>query len=326
MKKVKWGILGPGAIAHKFARGLEVIPEAELIAVGSRSYERAEAFADEFNVEKKYGSYEQLVKDSEIDVIYVATPHPFHKEHSILCMEAGKAVLCEKPFAINAREVDEMINCSLENKVFLMEAMWTRFLPVMNKVREWIADGKIGKVQVVNADFGFRTELNPEARLFNPELGGGALLDVGIYTLSFASMIFGKNPIKVEAISQFGETNVDEQSAILLGYDQGELALLFCAVRTNTPQEARIIGTKGSIHIPSFWNASSATLITSDLKREYVEVPLRASGYNYEAEEVMNCLQEGRLESDLMPLNETLNLMKTMDRIREQAQLKYPME
>ncbi len=326
MEKVRWGILGPGTIARKFARGLEVIPEAELIAVGSRSYERAEVFADEFNVKKRFGSYEELVKDSDVDVIYVATPHPFHKEHSILCMEAGKAVLCEKPFAINAREVEEMINCALENKVFLMEAMWTRFLPVINKVREWLADGKIGEVQMLNADFGFRADLNPEARLFNPELGGGALMDVGIYTLSFASMIFGKNPTKVEAISQFGETNVDEQSAILLGYDQGELAQLFCAVRTNTPQEARSIGTKGSTHIPSFWNASSATLITSDLKREYVEVPLRASGYNYEAQEVMKCLQEGKLESDVMPWNESLNLMKTMDKIRNQVQLKYPME
>ncbi len=325
MKKVRWGILGPGSIAHDFARGLEVVPEAELIAVGSRSYERAEVFAEEFNIKKRYGSYEELVKDSEIDVIYVATPHPFHKENSILCMEAGKAVLCEKPFAMNASEVEEMISCARKNNVFLMEAMWTRFLPVINKVKEWLADGKIGEVKMLNADFGIRVDLNPEHRLFDLELGGGALLDTGIYPLSFASMIFGENPTEVQAISQFGETNVDEQSAMLLGYDQGQIAQLFCAIRTNSLRVAQIIGAEGSIQIPNFWMASSAILTTPD-KQENIKIPLRATGYNYEAQEVIRCLQEGKLESDVMPLDESLNIMKTMDKIRKQVQLKYPME
>lgn len=322
---IKWGILGPGTIAHKFARGLDVLPEAELFAVGSRSEERARKFAEKYNFQKSYGSYESLVADPEIDVIYVSTPHTFHKKHSILALEAGKSVLCEKPFAINAHEVKEMINCARENEVFLMEAMWTRFLPVINKVQEWITDGRIGEVRQLRGDFGFRTEINPQARLFNPELGGGALLDVGIYTVSFASLIFGQQPQKIKSMSHKGKTGVDEQTAITFKYDQGQLAQLSCAIRTSTPEEVLITGTEGMIKIPKFWHAKKATLYTED-NQQKVEIPLRASGYNYEAQEVINCLKKGKMESNILPLDESLAIMETMDQIRQQIDLQYPGE
>lgn len=325
-KKIRWGILGPGSIAHKFADGLKALPDAELIAVGSRSMEKANKFGDEYNIAKRYGSYEDFVKDPDIDIVYISSPHPFHNEHSLLCMKAGKSVICEKPFAVNARQAEEMIACAGDNKVFLMEAMWTRFLPVMAKVRELICEGTIGDVRMMTADFGFRMGWNPESRLLNPELAGGALLDVGVYTVSLASMVFSGPPTKIASLSHLGETCVDEQSAMLLGYDKGKIAVLSCAVRTNTPQEARIIGTDGSIYIPDFWRSSKISLFRQGKEADHIELPFEGNGYNCQAAEAMNCLRNGKLESDILPLHESLSIVQTLDSIRAQWGLKYPME
>ena len=325
-RTIRWGILGPGNIARKFAIGLSALPDAELTAVGSRSVEKAAEFARDFNIPNKHSSYVDLANDPDVDVVYVATPHPFHREHSILCLKAGKAVLCEKPLAINAQEGEEIIRCARETKKFLMEAMWTRFLPVMARVREWLAEGAIGEVRMLTADFGFRSGWDPEGRLLNPKLAGGALLDVGVYTVAMASMVFGQQPSRIASMAHIGETGVDEQSAMLLGYDTGQLAILSCAVRTNTTQESRIIGTEGAIHIPDFWHATSATLSVSGKDTVQIEIPFDGNGYNYEAAEVMRCLRAGKLESDIMPLDESLSIMETMDKIRVQCGLRYPME
>lgn len=323
---LRWGILGCGNIARQFANGLAALDDAQLIAVGSRSVENADAFADQFSVPRRHSSYEKLVNDPEADAIYVATPHPFHQEHSILCLNAGKAVLCEKPFAINADQAEAVIQVAREKKVFLMEAMWTRFLPIVVQVREWIAEGAIGEPRMLSADFGFRAGVNPEGRLFNLALGGGALLDVGIYTLSFASMVFGPNPDRIESMANLGETGVDEQTAILLGYEGGQMALLSTAIRTSTLHEARIIGTEGAILLhPAFWKGERATLQAGG-EEKTVEMPLEGNGYNYEATEVARCLRAGELESPTIPLDETLALIKLMDQIRAQWGLKYPME
>jgi len=322
--KIRWGILGAGNIARKFATGLQVVAGSELFAVGSRSIDKAQNFAKEFNIPKAYGSYEEMVKDPEIDVVYVATPHTFHKPHTILCLNNGKAVLCEKPFAVNAGEAEEMVEAAKKNNLFLMEAMWTRFLPVMYKVKEWIAADAIGEVRMLTADFGFRANLNPEGRLFNLELGGGALLDVGVYTISLAYMIFGGAPERITGIAHIGETGVDEQAAMILGYKNGELAILHTAIRTRTFQEARIIGTKGSIIIPDFWRATTANLKVDGKDDEIVEIPFDANGYCYEAREVECCLREGKLQSDLMPWDESISILRTMDELRNQWGLKYP--
>ena len=325
MEVIRWGILGPGSIAHRFAEGLSVIPDAELVAVGSRSSERADAFADKFDIPRRHGSYADLANDPDVDAIYVSTPHPFHKECSILCLEAGKGVLCEKPMAINARQVKEMIDCARAEKKFLMEAMWTRFLPAIVKVREWLAEGTIGEPRMLTADFGFRSGWNPQGRLLNPEMAGGGLLDVGVYTVAMAYMVFGK-PSRVTSMAHIGETGVDEQAAMMLGYDTGQLALLSCAIRTNTPQDARIMGTEGSIYMPGFWHGNSATLYASGKEPVQTDTPLEGNGYNYEAVEVMRCLREGKLESDVMPLDESLSIAETMDQMRAQWGLRYPME
>ncbi len=326
-KKIRWGILGTGGIAKKFAEGLQILPEANLVAVGSRAADTAENLARAFGIPHQHSSYDKLANDPDVDVVYIATPHPFHMENTILCLKAGKAVLCEKPFAINAGQAQQMLNVAATKKLFLMEAMWTRFLPIIVKVREWLAKGLIGRVRMVTADFGFRADWIPKHRLFNPELGGGALLDVGVYCVSMSSMVFGKPPAKIMGLAHMGRTGVDEQSAMILGYADGQLASLSCAVRTQTPQQTFIVGTKGKIKIHSpFWKGTAATISIEDGEDQMVEMPLEGNGYNYQAREVMKCLRTGKLESDIMPLNETLSIMKTMDEIRAQWGLKYPME
>lgn len=326
-KKIKWGILGPGNIAHKFATGFDAVEEGELYAVGSRTIENANVFADKFDIPNRYGSYEELVADPDVDAIYVATPHPFHKEHTILSLNAGKAVLCEKPMAVNAMEAQEMVDCARKNNVFLMEAMWTRFLPIFLRVEEWINQGLIGDVRMLSADFGFRAGFNPKARLFNPELAGGALLDVGVYTINLASFIFGgKAPSKISSMAHLGDSGVDEQSSMILGYDEGQMAILYTAVRTNTRQDALIMGTKGSISIPSFWNATSAILRVDGEEDQIVDIPHMANGYCFEIKEVIRCMGEGKIQSDRMSWKESISIMHTMDEIRDQWGLKYPME
>jgi predicted dehydrogenase len=325
--KIRWGILGPGRIAHNFAQGLAVLPDAELLAVGSRSQANADAFGAEFDVPHRYASYQALVADPEVDVIYVATPHSSHRESSLLCLRAGKAVLCEKPFTVNAVEAEEVIALARERGLFLMEAMWTRFLPAFDKIRELLSQGVLGELRMLIADFGFRAPFNPQSRLFDPRLGGGALLDVGVYLVSLASMAFGSPPVRISSLAHLGSTGVDEQSAMILGYERGELAVLATAVRTPTPQEAHLLGTEGQLRIHTqWWKPDTLTLSLPGQEDQVIHLPFQGNGYNYEASEVMNCLREGKTESAVMPLDETLNIMRTMDRIRTQWDLRYPME
>ncbi len=355
-RKIRWGILSTGSIARAFARGLAVLPDAELVAVGSRAQATADEFGRTFGVSHRHPSYEALAHDPDVDVIYVATPHVFHKENALLCLEAGKAVLCEKPFTLNAAEAREVIDFARERGLFLMEAMWTRFLPAIVQVRRWLAEGVIGEVRLLQADFGFRADWDPEGRLFNPELGGGALLDVGIYPVSFTSMVLGK-PEEIVALAHLGETGVDEQGAFLLGYPEGRLAVLSAALRTQTPTEAVILGTEGQIRLAApFYRTEQLTLVKpgiADAVRQrspgwLIEAgrmlglnrlwkrggragrtfpfPLQGNGYNYEAAEVMRCLRAGQLESEVMPLDETLSIMETLDEIRARWGLVYPAE
>ncbi len=326
---IRWGILATGGIAHQFARGLAVLPDAALVAVGSRSQETADAFGEEFDVPHRHASYEALSADPDVDVVYIATPHPFHYENTLLCLNAGKHVLCEKPFAMNAEQAGEMVATARAQSRFLMDAVWTRFLPTLIKTRELLAEGVIGDVRMLLVDFGFRAQFKPEARLFNPELGGGALLDVGIYPLQFASMVMGTPPSEMVAKAAFGETGVDEQVAMTLKYTEGQLAQLSCAIRTATDQEAWIYGTEGRIHVHApWWRGTQVTVgpAGDSEKSTTFDLPFEGNGYNCEAAEVMRCIREGRLESDVMPLDETLELMETLDAARAQWGLEYPVE
>ena len=323
---IRWGILATGSIAHAFANGLKVLDDAELVAVGSRTQKSADKFGDEFDVPHRHGSYEALAADPDVDAVYVAPPHPFHLNGAKLCLEGGKAVLCEKPFTMNAKEARELIDLAREKKLFLMEAMWTRFIPAIVKVRELLKDGAIGEVMMADANFCFRAGMDPESRLFSPALGGGGLLDVGVYVVSFANMIFGGRPERIASMAHIGETNVDEMASVILGYPGGHMATVKCAVRTTTRHDAHIYGTDGMIRVHhAFWHADTLTLTVGD-KDEEIAIPYEGNGYNYEAAEVGRCLREGKLESDIMPLDETFVIMETLDEIRAQWGLTYPME
>ena len=324
-KKTNWGILATGGIAAAMAKGLARVPGARLAAVGSRTLEAAEKFGKTFHIPKRYGSYEELARDPDIDVVYVSTPHNLHFENCKMLINEGKAVLCEKPFTINAEQAAEVIAMAREKKCFILEAMWTRFLPAFVKVREILSDGLLGDIRMLNASFGYTAAFDPLHRLFNPNLGGGALLDVGVYPISLASMLFGL-PSRISSLSQLGKTGVDEQSAMLFLYGQGQMAVLAAAVRTDIPQDAYIIGTEGRLRIHSPWWQSQKLTLERGKKKKVLNVPFKGNGFSFEAEEVMQCLREGRRESDIMPLDETLAIMATMDQIRSQWGLKYPME
>lgn len=325
-KTIRWGIMGTGWIAEKFAADLTHVSNGEGMAVGSRTLNSANQFAAKFNIPRAYGSYEELVSDPEIDAIYVATPHPFHRDNVITALSGGKAVLCEKPFTVNSRELEEIIAVAKEKRLFLMEAMWTRFLPPIIQVRQWLEDGRIGEIKLLKAEFGFRSDWNPSGRLLNPELGGGALLDAGIYPVSFASMIFGPNPEQVWSTAHIGETGVDEHFSILLDYGQGRSASLHGAVRLALTNEAYIYGTEGSIHIPSFLNATKAVLHVNGQEPVEVKDDRTAVGYAFEAEEVGRCLLAGETESSAITLAESLGIMQLLDQLRAQWGLKYPFE
>lgn len=324
--EIRWGILGPGHIAQAFARGLNEAEGSRLVAVGSRDLGRARAFAAEFGVDRAHGSYEELAEDPDVDAIYVASPHSMHEDHTILCLKADKHVLCEKPLALNAAQARRMIDVARDRGLALMEALWTRFLPAIIGAREQVARGVIGDVRLVQADFGFRAEFHPASRLFAPELGGGALLDLGIYPLNLAFLFCGA-PTEIVARTNLGTTGVDEESAILLRHRDGQSSQLSCSLRVNTPREAHVIGTGGRITIEfPWWRATRFTVHTNDDQSEEFAFVHRGGGYTYEAEAFGDMIRSGRHDSDVMPLSESLAILETMDEIRQGWGLRYPGE
>ena len=324
---IRWGLIGLGSISRKFATGLSYLNDAEVYAVASRSQEKADAFGAEFAASKCYGSYEALANDPAVDVVYIGTPHTYHLPHTLLCLNAGKHVLCEKPFAVNRAQAQTMVDCARANKRFLMDAFWTRFFPGMIKLRQLLADKVIGDVMLLQADFGFRlNQIMPEHRLFNPELAGGALLDVGVYCLQLASMVYGKQPSEILSLVTLGTTDVDELSATIFKYSDYELATIATSIRLSTPQEARVMGSKGTISLPNWWHPSEMTIALAGQAPDSLAFENEGNGFNYEAAAVGNCIRAGLLECDVMPLDETLAIMKTMDRIREIWALRYPFE
>ncbi|WP_445667151.1 Gfo/Idh/MocA family protein [Paenibacillus sp. FSL E2-8871] len=325
--KVRWGILSTGWIAHQFVTDLAHASNGVAYAVGSRSQESADKFARDHGVPHAYATYEELVNDPNVDAVYIGTPHPFHKENALLALRAGKAVLCEKPFTVNSGELEEVVAYARDHKLFLMEAMWSRYIPAIVKVREWIAEGRIGEVRLVKADLGFRTDWNPESRLLNLKLGGGALLDVGIYPVSFASMVFGPHPESISSTVHIGETGVDEHFSMLLDYGNGKTASLNGGIRLNTLEEAHVFGTEGRIIVEgTLVNPKSASLYIGDEKVESFVDDRASIGYCFEAEEVGRCLQAGFTESPVMSLDESLAILQLLDQVRAQWGLKYPGE
>lgn len=326
MQTIRWGILGTGNIANQFAKGLSVMDDAQLVAVGSRHAESAQKFADVYGAPNRHDSYEALAADPDIDIVYVATPHVYHVENSLLCMQHGKAVLCEKPFAINAADAQRAVDYARQHKIFLMEAVWTRLLPHMERVVDLVATGAIGTPTLLQANFAFRTKVNPSSRLFDLALGGGALLDVGIYPVYLAHLLLGQ-PLEIKALAHLGETGVDEQAGMILRHEGGAVSVLATGIRASLPHTAVIAGTAGHIAIHErWWAPSSFTLHREGHDPEQIRPDVVGNGYNYEAAEAGRCLRIGKTESEKLPLDLTLDVMRSMDTMRAQWGLKYPDE
>ena len=322
-KQYNIGILGASRIARKFASDAKGVATTKLYAVAARHLESAQTFQKEFDMPYSYGSYEELVNDENVDIIYISTPNSFHKEHVLLCLNAGKAVICEKPFALNQEEVEDMIEAAKAHKVFLMEAMWTRYLPSINKAKEWLTENKIGAVKLFEGDFGFKGEDKEDIR-FNRKLGGGSLLDVGIYPIALASMIFGMQPEQIDAHAAITQGGVDESICMQFVYSTGQMAQLNASISLGTPKNAYIIGEEGYIHLPQAWYGKLAYLYNSEgeLIEQFVDES-QDIGYRFELEEVVKCLGEGKTQTDRMTLEESLEIIKTLDKIRKIVGVEY---
>ncbi|MDD7986368.1 Gfo/Idh/MocA family oxidoreductase [Lentisphaera marina] len=324
MKKFKWGILGPGRIAEKLAEAIQQSDNGEVYAIGSRSLDKAANFAKRFGASKSYTSYEELCADDKLDIIYIATPHSFHCEHSLLAMKHGRNVLCEKPFALDAEEATKMITCAKENNVFLMEAMWSRLLPGMKKVKNLLEQNAIGSVKKMTADFCFTSSPQEKARLFEPSLGGGALLDVGIYPLTLACSFFGF-PIKFEAKADLTDKGVDATSHYYLEFANGAKAELYSSMVQESKGEAIIEGEEGRIIIhPKAWTLKEVTLENG--KVETFDTSYEGSDYLLQVEEVHKCLNKGMKESSINSFEWTLSMMHLMDDLREKMAVNYKLK
>ncbi|MDX1666887.1 MAG: Gfo/Idh/MocA family oxidoreductase [Saprospiraceae bacterium] len=321
---LNWGIIGLGKIARKFASDLEKVEGAQLLAVASRSEERAAAFAGEFDASFSYGNYQEILGCPDLDLVYVATPHTSHHRNTIMCLEAGIPVLCEKPFAMNSGQLREMVQLARSRELFLMEAIWTRFLPHIGRMLDLIEAGTLGRVVGIKADFGFNPPFQPESRLYNLQLGGGCLLDIGIYPVFLALLVLGR-PDRIDAMASMGSTGVDEECGVLFSYDGGQMAHLHATFRARTKTEGFIYCEEGVIHLHSRWHSPSSLSYWKYSDRpEFVSFEYDNHGYAYEAAEVGQCMKKGLLESPKLPLDFSLMLMETLDAIRKEAGIHYP--
>jgi len=326
-KVMRWGILGAGNISETFAAAINQIADAKLYAVAARSLEKAEQFAKRFDAEKAYGSYEALVNDPKVDLVYIGTIHTMHYEHMKLCIEHGKSVVCEKPFTVNTKQAEEIRALAKKHSVFVMEAMWTKFLPVTAKVKEWIKEGRIGEVKEIRADFGFWLEYDENSRIYSPSMAGGALLDVGIYPLAYAAYLKDQEPVQMVGTAVYAKSGVDARNSVLLTYEDGTIAVLSSAVDALIGQDARIIGTKGVIEVPFFYQAQKAVRYTLDgVQAEVYECPHLVNGYEYEAMAAMQSVRRGLTEYEAHTIEDTLKILRQMDDLRNMWDIKYPCE
>ncbi len=323
IKKYNWGIIGLGKIANKFAHDLQLVENANLYGVASRSIEKATEFGKNYNATNYYGSYSELLNDPHVDVVYIATPHAYHCELAIAAMDAGKTVLCEKAFGMNRIEVERMIAKSKEKNVFLMEALWTRFIPATEKLLALLEGDIIGDLKSVRADFGFKAEFEQEKRLFKKELGGGSLLDIGIYPIFISLLTLGV-PTEIKALATMFPTNVDSSCSMIFGYDNEQSAVLDASLLTDTPIVCWLHGTKGSLKMSNPFHYTKE--ISFFKERQLVETYVTdyvGLGYYHEILEVQESLQQGKIESEKLPLSFSLQLITIMDKVREEIGLNY---
>lgn len=322
-KNYRWGILGAGRIAEKFCEALCFVEGSEVYAVASRDFDKAKAYAGKYNARSFYNSYEELVQDKNIDIIYIATPHAFHYEQTLLCLKHKKPVLCEKPMSLAYRQTAEMIEVATKNNLFLMEGMWTGCMPFIDKILSLIKDDVIGPPQCVDADFGFLTPVDPDGRLYNKKLGGGSVMDIGVYPIFLTTLILGE-PSIIQTVSKLTLTGVDEYANVVLQYTNGKTAHILSHLGLNTAIEAAIIGTKGRIKVDRPWfKATGFSVHLNDGTTQNFSMPHLSNGFEYEIKEVMHCLDNGLSESNKIPHKLTLSISKIMEEILKQAGVFY---
>ncbi len=325
VQEIRWGIVGLGRIAHTFAQDLALVNGGKLTGVASRSLEKAQVFANQYGAEHAFGSYESLFESDAVDVIYIATPHDSHEALSIMAMENGKHVLCEKPLGVNVTQVERMISAAKKNRVFLMEALWSRFNPAIRAVKKLVNEGSIGQLAYLHVDFAFYAlDRGAHHRLLNPELAGGSLLDIGIYPVFLSYLLLGK-PQNILASSKFYETGVEIQTSMIFEYENAQ-ALLYSGLNSKSEMKAEITGTEGSIFLHPKWHEAEGYTIESDGKTTNFELPTPGNGYTYEIEEVHSCLQSEKLQSDLWSLKDSLNLASILFEIRRKTGITFPFE
>jgi predicted dehydrogenase len=323
--KIRWGIAGPGRIAHKFAQDLQLVDGGHLTAIGSRDLARAKSFADEYKAPFSYGSYEELFHSGEVDVVYIATPHNFHVDLALSAMQHGKHVLCEKPAGVNSEEVKQMVAMAEEKGVFYMEALWSRFIPAIKKVKELVDKNVIGNVGYLNADFAFYAlDRDEGSRVLNPELAGGSLLDIGIYPIFLAYLILGK-PQEILAASKFHRTGAEVQTAMIFDYPNAQ-ALLYSGNTTNSEMKAEITGSKGALYLPRRWHEAQGYTMLKDGEAHDYELPTIGFGYAHEIMEVHDCLAAGKIQSDFWSHQNSLDLIALLDTVRAKTGITFPFE
>ncbi|TXN38274.1 Gfo/Idh/MocA family oxidoreductase [Flagellimonas hymeniacidonis] len=324
-KKIRWGIVGLGRIAKLFAEDLQLVKDAELVAVASNSIDRARNFAENFGVQNYYNNYENLFKDNLVDIVYVATLHHTHAEVSITAMNYGKHVLCEKPVAVSAKETQKMINASKVNKVFFMEAFWTRFNPSILKIKELIDSGEIGRLKYVNAEFTFyKLNDDPSSRSLNVNLAGGSLLDMGVYPIFLSYLMLGV-PQELVAKSKFFDTGAEIQTAMIFDYPEAQ-AILYSGFANNTEMKAKICGEEGEILIHPIWHETQGfTMVKNGWKKTY-DLPTIGKGFTYEILETHKCICSGEIESKIWSQNDSISLMEVVDSVRKLAGIEFPFE
>lgn len=324
MKKYNWGLIGTGKITNLFAAGLTSLDQARLYAIGSRAQSTADIFAEKWNVVRAYASYEDLYADPEVDIVYIGTPHNFHFRNVVDALIAGKHVLCEKPFTINANEARELVALARQKKLFLMEAMWTRFQPWYGVVKQMLEANRLGPLLHIKADLSFRFDVGPEHRIYNRDLAGGVLLDMGIYPIALASAFMGK-PREIMSMAHLYETGVDDQVSMLFKYDSGAIAELGCSSRYLSKNNATLHGSKGFIELHGMlFRPEKISFHEQGQQAIDIDTSCTSNGYQYEAQAVMNMLDKGEIEHAIMPLNESIEMMETMDQIRTNIKVTYP--
>jgi len=322
-KKINWGIIGLGNIANKFASDLQLSKNSILYGVASRNIKKAQRFSQKFNSVNYFGSYEDLAKNPEIDIVYIATPHIFHYENTMMCLEYGKSVLCEKPLGINSDEVKRMLNEAKSRKLFLMEGLWTRFIPATEKLIELLSEKVIGDILFIRADFGFKGDLDYDGRIYNKQLGGGSLLDIGIYPIYLSLLTLGL-PTNIKSMARMSHTDVDTYCSMLFDYNNSAKAILESTVEADTPIEAYIYGSKGVLKLHSrFHHTEKISFYQNEELKEVFDIKYKGEGYLYEIEEVNRCLNHNNLESEKIPHSISLNLIRLIDRVKDEIGLSY---